>query len=79
MPSECPKCGGDEFVVRLKVSGIIEEAHRFDRDDIRVFNGDMWNPVRLDQRKRAHCRDCGAFVGLTADLLAPSNPIQGGE
>src|SRR3546814_2735804 len=53
---ECPHCGSDQFYIRFRVSGKIDEHHRF--DIVVTDNGDMWDNVNLKPLKRAHCSDC---------------------
>ena len=52
----CPKCGCEEYVIRLRVSGTIEEAHRFDEEP--ADNTEMWDHVRLVPFKTIRCRNC---------------------
>jgi hypothetical protein len=53
---ECPHCGSDRFFLRFRVSGRMDEHHRFDH--VVTDNGDMWDNVVLKPMKRAHCSDC---------------------
>src|SRR3546814_7855716 len=53
---ECPHCGSDQFYIRFRVSGKMDEHHRF--DNVVTDNGDMWDNVNLKPMKRAHCSDC---------------------
>ncbi len=64
----CQKCGGAEYTVRLRVTGTIDEAHRFDGKD--ADNSSMWDSVMLRPMRTLRCRNCGAKVPLTK---GPSN------
>jgi hypothetical protein len=52
----CPHCGGDTYYVRLKVTGVIRENHRF--DGTRADNTGMWDDTRTRQMKTIWCADC---------------------
>lgn len=54
--SQCPYCGCEEFTIRLRVSGVIYEHHRFDGD--RAENVGMWDNAHTRAGKTAYCRDC---------------------
>lgn len=62
-----PECDSEEFVVKIRVSGRSERAYRFDGEP--ADNTHIWDYLHDTEAKRAHCRDCGKFVGLMKDLV----------
>jgi hypothetical protein len=52
----CPHCGGEEYFIVLRVSGKIQENHRF--DGRRADNTEMWDTVVQKEQKHRYCLDC---------------------
>lgn len=63
--SSCPKCGGEEYVIRLRVTGVVSEVHRFDGEH--ADNSEMWDGAVLREQKTIRCNDCMTIL--------PSAPI----
>lgn len=58
--NECPKCGCEQYYIRMRVSGVIHENHRFDGE--RASNEEMWDTVIMRPQKKLRCSDCNTII-----------------
>lgn len=66
----CPHCGGDTYYVKLRVTGVIRENHRF--DGRRADNTSMWDETRTRQMRTVWCTDCDKPIAKA--LTTPPSP-----
>lgn len=57
--TKCPYCGSEEFYIKQSYKGYIEYKMRFDKDENKVTNYELYeNATHTNLTKYAYCREC---------------------